>query len=172
MLVLNHIINEINTALDHNAYIAALSLALTLPDICGKAEFGEVGNRKRYIDWYDKYVGVVFENALSEPGKPSLPYLSGEVIYSLRCFLLHQGTPNIDGKSMKCNENKITKFVLLCEPKKENGLYIHEAMRREQNKELTVNIRGLCQVLTVSALEYYRRNIEKFNFFNYTLVYK
>ena len=33
------IIDEIEKALNHDLYFAALNLALTLPDICGKAEY-------------------------------------------------------------------------------------------------------------------------------------
>ncbi len=42
------LIEEINTALSHNLYFAALSLALTLPDICGKAEYPNKGSTIRY----------------------------------------------------------------------------------------------------------------------------
>ena len=42
--MIDKLINEINEALSHNLYFAALSLALTLPDICGKAEYPEKGS--------------------------------------------------------------------------------------------------------------------------------
>ena len=53
------IIDEIDKALSHDLYFAALNLALTLPDICGKAEYPSLrSTRERYIQWYDKIVGV------------------------------------------------------------------------------------------------------------------
>ena len=56
--MLNQLIADINRALDNEAYFSALSLALTLPDICGKAKYPtEKSTRKRYIDWYNEYVG-------------------------------------------------------------------------------------------------------------------
>lgn len=55
--MVNQLIDDINKALDNNAYFAALSLALTLTDICGKAKYPDAGNRRRYIDWFDEYIG-------------------------------------------------------------------------------------------------------------------
>lgn len=55
--MINKLVEDINKALDNEAYFSALSLALTLPDICGKAEFPETKSGRRYIDWYDEHIG-------------------------------------------------------------------------------------------------------------------
>ena len=55
--MIKRIVDDVNKALDHNAYIAALTLALTIPDICGKAYYPELGNKRRYIKWFDEYIG-------------------------------------------------------------------------------------------------------------------
>ena len=48
--MIDRIINDINKALDAEAYMAALALVLTLPDICGKVAYGEtLRNKERYI---------------------------------------------------------------------------------------------------------------------------
>ena len=52
------IIDEIEKALSHDLYFAALNLALTLPDICGKAEYPDLRTGERYKKWYDENVGV------------------------------------------------------------------------------------------------------------------
>ena len=49
--------NEIEKALKNNLYLVALNTALTLPDICGKAEFPNKSTTKRYIEWFDKRTG-------------------------------------------------------------------------------------------------------------------
>lgn len=163
--MLKRIIGDIGLSLENDAYISALALALTLPDICGKAEYpNETSSKKRYKDWYDTYIGVVYKNAL-ESDSTLLPYFSGEIIYSLRCSLLHQGTPNVEDKLE-------LQFSLICEPKKENGLYMDSAMIRNNYRSLAINIRGLCNVLTVSANAYYEKYPEKFDFFNYCLICK
>ena len=50
-------IDEINRALSYDLYFSALSLALTLPDICGKAEYPDKKSTSRYKLWYDEYIG-------------------------------------------------------------------------------------------------------------------
>lgn len=145
-----------NKALDNDCFFSALSLALTLPDICGKAKYPTDGNKKRYIAWYDEYVGA-YEQCPGEEGK--MPYLSGEVVYQLRCSFLHQGNPNID--KGKINEEccKIDKFVLLTEKKKEFNILSDSASSSEQfwgDKKIgdtyrtyEVNVRRLCFTLMV-----------------------
>lgn len=56
---MQQLINDVNKALDAECYYAALSLVLTFLDICGKVEYPQQKVLKT-------------------------PYLSGEVVYSLR----------------------------------------------------------------------------------------
>lgn len=78
------IVNDIRAALNNDLYFVALSTALTLPDICGKAEYpDENSSRKRYIDWYDKEIGF-YEKNPHQTTDEEMSYLSGSVIYSLR----------------------------------------------------------------------------------------
>lgn len=52
-------VNNIKCSLKNNCYLSALSLSLALPDICGRAEYpNESSVAKRYIDWYNKYLGA------------------------------------------------------------------------------------------------------------------
>lgn len=171
--MIEKIILDIEKALDNEAYLSALTLVLTIPDICGKAEFPNEGNNKRrYIDWYDKYVGAYEQSSQTE--SDGLPYLSGEVVYSLRNNMLHQGTPNIEKKSIKNENNKVDNFVLVIEKKKEFDIYVDAAGILETEdgivRNYRVNIRRLCLILCLSAKGYYKNNISKFNFFNYTIL--
>ena len=50
------IVNEIRKALEQDLFMVALTTALTLPDICGNAEFPNEKNWKRYISWYDNEI--------------------------------------------------------------------------------------------------------------------
>lgn len=49
-----------------------------------------------------------------------MPYLSGSVIYSLRCSLLHEGNPNVDNVQLTRGNASlpIDHFVLKVERKK------------------------------------------------------
>ena len=52
------LIQDIRKALENELYFVALSSALTLPDICGKAAYPqEQSSKKRYILWYDEEIG-------------------------------------------------------------------------------------------------------------------
>ena len=104
--MVNEIVREVNVCLDNGCCIAGLSLALTLPDICGKEYYPQLGNKRRYIKWFNEYIGQ-FE-CDEEGAEVGIPYLSGELVYSLRCSLLHQGNPNI-----KENEFGIVYFELI-----------------------------------------------------------
>lgn len=58
MFMMLQLINDVKRALDAECYYSALSLVLTFPDICGKAEYPkERSSTKRYIDWYDEHIG-------------------------------------------------------------------------------------------------------------------
>lgn len=155
--------NEIEKALKNNLYLVALNTALTLPDICGKAEFPNKSTTKRYIEWFDKYIGQ-YETT----NKNNLPYLSGEVVYSLRCSLLHQGNPNIEE-----GKGNIDEFILNIQ--KENiGIYIDTSSvithaDGTATRSYDVNVRGICFKLCSVAKNYYKNNRSKFNFFNYKI---
>ena len=96
------LIQDIRKALENELYFVALNSALTLPDICGKAAFPEENSsKKRYILWYDKEIGIYEKNP---EDKDNMPYLSGEVIYSLRCSLLHEGNPNMKNDKLQTNQ--------------------------------------------------------------------
>lgn len=176
--MINRLIDDINKALDAEAYMAALSLVLTLPDICAKAEYGDsLGNKERYIKWFDEYIGQ-YEKPPTKSGEMEMPYLSGEVVYQLRCSVLHQGTPNIDSKKIIDKVCKIDHFVLVIEKKKPFDIYtdtasISSVLNLENINPIRnyeVNIRRLCLIITSTTKGYYEENKDKFTFFSYNIL--
>lgn len=177
--MIEKLVADINKALENNAYVSALSLALTLPDICGKAKYPNKKVGERYIEWYDEYVGRYEQNPNRQFDKEKTPYLSGEVVYSLRNSMLHQGTPNIDNSKINDSTNKIDKFTLIIEKKNEFDIYADSSSvctsyagndYTGTTRTYEVNIRRLCLILTLCARGYYRENKEQFNFFNFTVM--
>ena len=83
-------IDSIKLSLRTSNWHAALLSSLCLPDICGFLNSGERESKKRYVAWFNKYLGE--EHAPS----PEFTFLSGSDCYALRCALLHQGQENID----------------------------------------------------------------------------
>ncbi len=178
--MLLNIIDEVNKSLDNNLYFAALSLVLTIPDICGKAEYPNKGVGERYITWFDEHIGQ-YEEAPNEEVDIKCPHLSGEVVYSLRNSMLHQGTPNVNKDKIRKECNKIDRFVLIKEPKNEFDIYadssscspdgwwmFQEGIKRSYH----MSIRRLCFLICGAAETYYENNREKFDFFDYILVDK
>ena len=171
--MIERIIDDINKALDAEAYMAALSLVLTLPDICAKAEYGDVGsNSLRYIEWYNENIGQ-YECPPNDCGDEN-PYLSGEIVYQLRCSVLHLGTPNVNKNKIKEGRCAVDHFTLVVEKKKPFDIYADASSVVEHNGEKTrsyhVNIRRLCLIITATASNYYKKNKDKFTFFEYEIL--
>lgn len=172
--MVNELIKEINQCLDNGCVMAGLSLALTLPDICGKAVYPELKKPSdRYIKWFDEYISQYEHN--DEHMRLGMPYLSGELVYSLRNSILHQGTPNITG-----NKFGIIYFELLYQQIEGASVIVcsseSEIDQDENgndiaiNKKFTVNVRDLCSKICRLAEVCYSEDKVKFNFFNYNLV--
>ena len=169
--MVNKLIREINQCLDNGCVMAGLSLALILPDICGKAIYPDLNKSSdRYIKWFDEYIGQYEHD--DEHMRVGMPYLSGELVYSLRNSILHQGNPNIDGKKFG-----IIYFELLYRQTEgvssTTGLSEAQIVKDENgndkaiNKKFTVNVRDLCWKICRLAEVCYSKYKDKFNFFNY-----
>lgn len=85
--MIEQIVKEINICLENECFLSALGMALTLPDICGKAEYPTDGVTKRYIKWTNEYISAYEKD--DSPYGIDMPYLSGEVLYNLRNAILH-----------------------------------------------------------------------------------
>ena len=173
--MLLRLIEDMNRALDYDCYFAALAIALMLPDICGKAKYPSKKVGERYIDWYDEYVGQYEKFSGNDA-----PYLSGEVVYKLRCAFLHQGNPNIEKESISDEICKIDHFSLLLEKKNKFDLYSDSASVSQwffndkgigsPIRNYQVSVRRLCMILAACANGYYRDHSEQFDFFEYDIV--
>ena len=171
--MVQRIINEVRTAIDNECYIVALMGALTLPDICGKSAFPQTGNRERYTRWCNTYV------------YPQMPYtdengadldcgitnVNGQIIYSLRCSLLHQGSSDIDG--LKC---EVEDFELLIQPKNEFDIYVDNIGAiwtnddfEHRERHMSLHIRNICRNLCNAAEKYYNEHKTDFGFIKYKI---
>ena len=173
--MVNRIIEEIQKSLKQENYLAALTMALTLPDICGKADEPSLGTGARYKKWYKD--NVVLHEETSDPHEADMPYcgadmpyLSEEVIYQLRNSMLHQGNPNVDAKSIREEQGKIDEFILFVDEPYDSGLSVvsYEKELKITNRKLEVNLVLTCNRICNAAKEYYERNTKRFDFFNYT----
>lgn len=163
---------DIELCLEKEHYLAALSLALTLPDICGKAEFSS--NEKvsiRYINWFNKFM-IPYQKP-SSPYSDDMPYLSGETVFNLRNEVLHSGNLNIVKDKIKEEQCKVDKFKLLLGKSftGDTSMVAYGSKMSVVRREHTVNVYLLCTRLCRVAKDYYLNNKEKFDFFNYNITY-
>lgn len=112
---------SLKKSLDDKNWYAALFIALSLPDICGKIDNpGEKSSQKRYAAWFKEYIehkykydplqestreefpgvirGQIYGTLPNPSGKPET-FLSGLDCYALRCAFLHDGSENISGQT-------------------------------------------------------------------------
>ena len=174
--MLYRIIKEIESSLKNENFLAALALALTLPDICGKAEYpNEKSVGVRYIKWFDENIGNYEKPPQSADGQTTvfddMPYMSGEIVYSLRNCFLHQGTPNIQKDKIREPQCQVTHFILTIADATNGGSrsVAHNCFMNSERRILEVNIVNLCCKLCLVAKAYYEDNKEKFDFFQYDL---
>ena len=165
------ICNDIQKAIDAGAYISALSLALTLPDWCGKAEYPDERTTSRYKKWYSKNVGK-YETCEGYTG----PYLSADVVYNLRNQIFHQGTLSYDKDKVHQEQNKVENFTLYfnkneCDGGSSTIRYCGDTEKIE-GRAFEVNALNLIMKLMSCAMGYFENNKEKFGFLNITILEK
>ncbi len=86
-------------------WLAAIALALTLPDICAAVDRpGKNNVGGRYAAWWDEYVAHKYW-VTPDPGEDwiSHSYLPGRDAFYLRCSYLHAGGDGLDGKDQLMN---------------------------------------------------------------------
>lgn len=85
---------SLQQSLANQNYFAALTLALTLPDICSKLENPQLNTGPRYIDWFNEFLSRKYKRQVGPQGQVHT-FLSGGDFYALRCAVLHQGELDI-----------------------------------------------------------------------------
>lgn len=153
-------VEDICNALNNKCYFSALAMSLALPDICGAAEYPhETSVAKRYIEWYNKYLGEYMSN------EKDSPFLSGEVVYNLRNTFLHTGSPNIDSSKVKNEANQLDRFILILgDGTKFWSMTLFIDTPIVKMRTMMVDVTYLCQTICDCSLWYYKHNSDKFQF--------
>ena len=91
---------------DRNWY-GAITIALTLPDICGSIDTpGKNNSEARSMAWFDRYVGHAY---IDEVNGVKCVFMTGGDCYALRCATLHQGTFDVSDQRAR---DVVDKFIL------------------------------------------------------------
>jgi len=90
-----HLVDATRMAIRQGNWYAGLSLALTLPDICGRIAYPGQGSQKRVETFFDKYLAHHYF-----AGAPwmRMASMTGGDFYALRCAFLHQGEFELQGQ--------------------------------------------------------------------------
>ena len=154
--MINAIVKEIYESLDQGLDMVALMSALTLPDICGKAEYPELKPHERYVKWFDEFIGKYERD--EEDAKTNMPYLSGEIVFDLRCALLHEGNPSVN----KENQKLISFRLLKTKDMMHGGSSSVDS--NGENRTLEIAIYNLCWKICRLAEWHYNNNKDKYKF--------
>ena len=170
------VISEVRCCLESGYYRAALVSALTIPDICGLVEHPEClkGSRKRYVAWFNDHILANYAKKFTSEGEVSESYFDGDMCYSLRCKLLHEGNNRIDVKSINVSGDKGCRFEfrLIVGGSDNCGRTIYSIPGCETVavKQVTLNITDLCEALCRGAEDFYKTR-NKNDFINHQLNY-
>ncbi len=127
---------EIKKAINGEAYIAAMALALTIPDMC----CGRNSRRDDYIEWYDKYVN-----------SPSFQPSAIEC-YALRCAFLHQQDGEIDQQEIMNNDSS---DIFFCVNIPRNSDSIRVQWRFDEDSLNVDNIQeNNCRIVAVEVISF------------------
>lgn len=171
--MVKRIVKDIESCLENDCPFGALALALTLPDICGEAEYPEAKrSSQRYIPWYNEYIGKYERDRSSSLGDApeELPFLSGELVYQIRCRFLHSG--EIDFKKEKVSDKQNQNLEFFLELRNHNDILSISTSADVQigkngnveRRRYTIGVEYLCKLLAYASMDYYEKNKGKFHF--------
>lgn len=103
-------IDAVTKCLDSRNYYGALTIALILPDVCGKLQSPNETSSVRYCGWARRYL----EPRYTPPLLRGKCFLTAEDTYALRCSLLHEGKTDISEQRIA---NALRSFVFHEPPK-------------------------------------------------------
>lgn len=150
------ICSSVEDAVRKKCYLAALALALTIPDIYGAVEYpelsGEKNTGKRYRKWFDakvkEYKGL--KHPLDDSDR-KYPTLNGFLCYLLRCKVLHSGDADIEVTDLEFT-------LMIYEGSKESPADSTGLMTRSWDdktiKKLNIDVVHLCLALSNAGKTY------------------
>lgn len=98
-------------AIEERNWYAALTLSLTLPDICAQAEKpGARATGRDYQAWVKRHLTPIYTNRVGGSPEPVV-FLSAGDCYALRCALLHGGSAEIDTQRAREVLSRFTFFT-------------------------------------------------------------
>ena len=101
-------VESIEKSIETENWYGALTLAITLPDICGRLNNPKWGSQKRFEKWFNKYMHHHYKSSFHSE---DFTFLSGSDCYALRCAFLHEGTDDVTRQRAREVVTKFTFFT-------------------------------------------------------------
>lgn len=98
---MKHLIDSVRLAVAQRNWYAALGMALTLPDVCGKLQNPKMQTGERYKRWCTTYLEPVYTRYEVGGTSTNWVFLSAADAYALRCAVLHEGRDDITGQAAR-----------------------------------------------------------------------
>jgi hypothetical protein len=92
---MRHLVDAVRRSVREQNWYAALTLALTLPDIAAKIDGKLGGSESRYVAWFNDYL---LSRYTGDSFFGPRAFLTGNDCYALRCAFLHAGDFDITGQ--------------------------------------------------------------------------
>lgn len=138
---------DIEKALKNGAWRSALSLSLTLPDICGQVQYPNCRYKsEHYAKWFDQYVGKQYYTTKDEL---QVSVFNGQNCYALRNCFLHEGSSDV-----KVDFMNNFRLSIPCSLASNFGQMFSYS---EVEQRVTINVPNLCCSISKAALEWYNR---------------
>lgn len=144
--MLSKLINEVDKALEQGLYYCALSMALALPDICGKVKYPQERQSQRYQKWFNDYVTFI-PNQVSH-GEPIS--FNGFACWQLRCSFLHSGDFDLTVGAPSIRIKRFRLFYSVQNPRQRSAAYFDD-----DGYVLDLNVSFLCKLICLRAQEFY-----------------
>jgi len=162
------VISEVRCCLEYKLYLAALALALMIPDMCGASENSgtQVKSYDRYVTWFEKWVApeyMKFIEANEEDEicfeKKSPYFFTGDACYALRCSFLHEGSSDVKRKGANKGGPEVADYQLRLVLGGSDGYGYSECrygdLKVNRTYTATVNVAGLCENICCGAEQFY-----------------
>lgn len=86
--------DSIRASVKTENWYGALSMALALPDVCGRLENPNQKSQARYVAWFRKWIEPKYTRPIGSDRQNHV-FLCADDCYALRCSYLHEGGNNI-----------------------------------------------------------------------------
>ena len=130
---MKNILTALRLCVEHQNWYGAITIALTLPDICGSIDAPGINNSKeRAVAWFNQFVGQAYRD---EVGGVECVFMTGGDYYALRCAYLHQGSFDVSGQNAR---EVVEKFIM----HHSVAIRIHKV---RNNGKLVIDISTFCE---------------------------